>query len=93
MLVAIGCWFTANASNTNALIGTVIVLAASYVDCCDGEVARVKLLSSRFGAWIDTIVDELSSVGYMAALGWHCHLGSAELLRRRCRSIRGSSRP
>jgi hypothetical protein len=32
------------------------------------------LLSSRFGAWVDTIVDELSSVGYMAALGWHCHL-------------------
>jgi hypothetical protein len=23
---------------------------------------------------MDTIVDELSSVGYMIALGWHCHL-------------------
>jgi hypothetical protein len=31
-------------------------------------------MSSRFGAWVDTIVDELSSVGYMVALGWHCHL-------------------
>jgi hypothetical protein len=31
-------------------------------------------LSSRFGAWIDTVVDELSSVGYMIAIGWHCHL-------------------
>jgi hypothetical protein len=51
----------------------VIVLVASYVDCCDGEVARLKLLSSRFGAWFDTVVDELSSVGYMIALGWHCH--------------------
>ena len=50
------------------------ILAASYLDCCDGEIARVKLLSSRFGAWIDTIVDELSSIGYMVALGWHCHL-------------------
>ena len=74
IMVAIGCWFTASLSTTNVLIGTVILLAASYVDCCDGEVARVKLLSSRFGAWVDTIVDELSSVGYMAALGWHCHL-------------------
>ncbi len=73
-LVAVGCWFTAHRSMTMALIGTVIVLAASYVDCCDGEVARVKLLSSRFGAWIDTIVDELSSIGYMVAIGWHCHL-------------------
>ncbi|MEO8552158.1 MAG: CDP-alcohol phosphatidyltransferase family protein [Kofleriaceae bacterium] len=74
ILVAIGCWVTAHASHSLALLGTVIILAASYVDCCDGEVARVKLLSSRFGAWIDTIVDELSSVGYSIALGWHCHL-------------------
>jgi phosphatidylglycerophosphate synthase len=73
-LVALGCWVTAHASMNMALLGTVIVLAASYLDCCDGEIARLKLLSSRFGAWIDTIVDELSSVGYMVAIGWHCHL-------------------
>ena len=73
-LVAIGCWLTAHDDMNTALFGTVVVLGASYVDCCDGEVARVKLLSSRFGAWIDTVVDELSSVGYMAAIGWHCHL-------------------
>jgi phosphatidylglycerophosphate synthase len=73
-MVAFGCWMTAHASHTWALAGTAVVLAASYLDCCDGEVARVKLMSSRLGAWIDTIVDELSSVGYMAAIGWHCHL-------------------
>ena len=73
-IVAIGCWVTAHASANLAVLGTVIILAASYLDCCDGEIARVKLLSSRFGAWIDTIVDELSSIGYMIALGWHCHL-------------------
>ncbi len=73
-LVALGCWITAHRDPELALLGTVLVLLASYVDCCDGEVARVKLLSSRFGAWVDTVVDELSSVGYMVALGWHCHL-------------------
>jgi len=73
-LVAIGCWITAHRDPELALLGTIVVLFASYVDCCDGEVARLKLLSSRFGAWMDTIVDELSSVGYMVALGWHCHL-------------------
>ena len=71
-LVAVGCWVTAGKSDLAALAGTAIVLAASYLDCCDGEVARVKLLSSRLGAWLDTIVDELSSVGYMVAIGWHC---------------------
>ncbi len=57
-----------------AILGSAIVLFASYVDCCDGEVARLKLLSSKLGAWLDTVIDELASVGYMIALGWHCHL-------------------
>jgi len=73
-LVALGCWITAHESFDMAILGTAIVLAASYLDCCDGEIARIKLLSSRYGAWIDTVVDELSSVGYMLAIGWHCHL-------------------
>ena len=71
-LVAIGCWIASSASDRGVLIGTVVVLAASYLECCDGEVARVKLLSSRFGAWIDTIVDEMSTLGYMIAIGVHC---------------------
>ncbi len=74
ILVGIGLYFTAQASHNAATLGTGIILIASYVDCCDGEVARVKLLSSKFGAWVDTVVDELSSVGYTVALGWHCHL-------------------
>jgi hypothetical protein len=73
-LVVLGCWLTAHASMSWVIAGTAVVLVAAYVDCCDGEIARVKLLSSRLGAWLDTIVDELSSIGYMAAIGWHCHL-------------------
>ena len=74
VLCAIGCFVTARAGFGNALLGSLIILIASYFDCCDGEVARVKLQSSKLGAWLDTIVDELSSVGYMIAIGWHCHL-------------------
>lgn len=73
IVVAIGCWFTAQASIASAAIGTIIVLAASYLDCCDGEIARVKLTSSKYGAWIDTVIDEVSSIAYIAALGWHCY--------------------
>ncbi|MEO7731289.1 MAG: CDP-alcohol phosphatidyltransferase family protein [Kofleriaceae bacterium] len=73
-LVLVGCWLTAGASLSGVTAGTAIILAASYLDCCDGEIARVKLLSSRWGAWLDTVVDELTTLGYLAALGWHCHL-------------------
>ncbi|MBA3542046.1 MAG: CDP-alcohol phosphatidyltransferase family protein, partial [Deltaproteobacteria bacterium] len=74
VLVVLGCWLTAHASPNMAIAGTVTLLVASYVDCCDGEIARVKLLSSKYGAWIDTIIDEASTIGYMVTLGWHCHL-------------------
>lgn len=73
-LVLVGCWLTAHAGDDLVLAGTAVILGAAYLDCCDGEIARLKLMSSRLGAWLDTVVDELSSLGYMVALGWHCHL-------------------
>jgi len=74
LLVALGCWMTLQPSSNMMIAGALTILVASYLDCCDGEIARVKLQSSTFGAWLDTIVDELSSIGYMVAIGWHCHL-------------------
>ena len=74
LLVAIGCWMTLDARTEMMIGGALVILAASYLDCCDGEIARVKLQASTFGAWLDTIVDELSSIGYMLCIGWHCHL-------------------
>jgi phosphatidylglycerophosphate synthase len=72
VLVVIGCWLTARGPMSSAIAGTALCLFASYVDCCDGEIARLKLLSSKFGAWLDTIIDELSQIGYMIAVGIHC---------------------
>ncbi len=74
VIVAIGIWLSASGSMRSVFAGTVIILVGSYLDCCDGEIARVKLLSSKFGAWLDTVVDELSSLGYLIAIGYHCHL-------------------
>jgi phosphatidylglycerophosphate synthase len=74
ILVAIGCWMTLDPRTEMMIGGALVILAASYLDCCDGEIARVKLQASTFGAWLDTIVDELSTIGYLACIGWHCHL-------------------
>jgi phosphatidylglycerophosphate synthase len=73
IIVAISCYFTAQAGHDGVIIGAALVLASQYLDCCDGEIARLKLRSSRLGAWLDTIVDELSSIAFIVALGWHCH--------------------
>ncbi len=42
---------------------------ASILDGCDGEIARVKLAETRFGAWFDTLTDNLAYLcGYAALL-------------------------
>jgi phosphatidylglycerophosphate synthase len=74
ILVALGVWFTVDGERDHAVLGAALILGASYVDCVDGEIARLKLMSSKLGGWLDTIVDELSTVAQLAALGWHCHL-------------------
>lgn len=73
-MIVVACLLTATADWNLVVLGAVIQASSCYIDCCDGEIARLKLMSSRFGAWLDTIVDELSTVAYMCALGWHCHL-------------------
>lgn len=55
-----------------ALAGILWQLAA-VLDRCDGEIARVKLCESKFGAWFDTITDNLAYLcGYAGLLaGMH----------------------
>ena len=43
----------------NTLLGAFLCLAASILDGCDGEVARLKLLESDFGCWLETVCDYL----------------------------------
>ena len=42
------------------LLGALLCLSASILDGCDGEVARLKLLESDFGCWLETMCDYLS---------------------------------
>jgi phosphatidylglycerophosphate synthase len=43
----------------NVLAGAVLSVWAGILDGCDGEVARLKLLESDFGCWLETICDYL----------------------------------
>ena len=49
-----------------ALAGFLWQMAA-VLDRCDGEIARVKLCESKFGAWFDTVTDNLAYVAVYAA--------------------------
>lgn len=43
----------------NTLLGALLSVWASILDGCDGEVARLKLQSSKFGCWLETVCDYL----------------------------------
>jgi phosphatidylglycerophosphate synthase len=43
----------------STLVGAFLSVAASVLDGCDGEVARLKLQSTRFGCWLETVCDYL----------------------------------
>ena len=43
------------------------------LDCVDGELARMRLSSSRFGEWLDSMTDEISIFSLLAGLGVGLH--------------------
>ena len=49
----------------------MLLFLGGVVDCCDGEVARLRLESSRLGAWIDAIGDDISRLALILAVGFH----------------------
>ena len=53
-----------------SLISAVLILQLSYVlDCTDGQLARLKHLSSPVGAHLDFLMDELKAFMLVAATG------------------------
>ena len=56
--IAAGVFF-ARGGYWNTLLGAALSVAASILDGCDGEVARLKLQSTKFGCWLETVCDYL----------------------------------
>jgi phosphatidylglycerophosphate synthase len=51
--------------------GTLLVWLSAILDGCDGEIARVKLLSSPAGARLDLFGDHVVNFATLAAIGVH----------------------
>lgn len=60
----------------NFVIGSVIYQFNTILDHCDGEIARLKNQSSRFGFWLDFITDAFVGSAIVIAIG----LGLSESL-------------
>ncbi|MFT5426527.1 MAG: archaetidylinositol phosphate synthase [Gammaproteobacteria bacterium] len=58
-----GSWVT-------GIIGGLLLVASYTFDNCDGEVARIKKMSSEFGAKLDDMSDWIVDASFFAALGY-----------------------
>ena len=53
----------------NAVIGTGLMQINSIVDGIDGELARMRHQTSEFGAYLDSVCDEILNAALMIAIG------------------------
>lgn len=67
-LIGSACFI--QASWIAGIIGGLLLVASYTFDNCDGEVARIKKMSSEFGAKLDDMADWIIDASFFAALGY-----------------------
>ncbi|TDI97501.1 MAG: CDP-alcohol phosphatidyltransferase family protein [Deltaproteobacteria bacterium] len=50
------------------VMGCFFLYLATILDRCDGEVARVKLMETKTGQWVDTISDQFTMLSFFIGL-------------------------
>ncbi len=72
----LSAWMFASASHWIRLAGSLLFLFSVMVDGVDGELARLTMTESRFGALLDMITDNLVHAALFAGILWGCYRGS-----------------
>ena len=61
-------FFISRGTAWDVALGGLLFQFASIYDGCDGEIAKLKLASSKFGEWLDTICDNVTYVAFFAGV-------------------------
>jgi CDP-L-myo-inositol myo-inositolphosphotransferase len=54
-------------------LGGIVAQFASIIDGSDGEVARLKYLSSDYGGWFDAVLDRYADAFLLSGLTWYVY--------------------
>jgi len=74
MLVGMGASIgAAGRTYVGLLIGAILFQAASIIDGCDGEVAKLTHKCTKFGQYIDSISDNFALAGFFTGLMIHVY--------------------
>jgi len=66
----IGAWCFALGTSAAGIVGGLLLIACYTLDNCDGEIARLKNMTSELGAQFDDIADWLVDGAFFAGLGY-----------------------
>ena len=60
------------------VLGALFMQVATVLDRCDGEVARIKLMETKKGQWVDTISDQFTVLSFLIGVpvGYYLQTGS-----------------
>lgn len=64
------CAFAAGSSSTARILAGIAIIVQVILDSCDGELARLRHMSSRLGMWLDNVSDDVIDALFLVALGW-----------------------
>ncbi len=70
LIVFLGAFLFIFKGYAASLVAGTLVQLGSILDGCDGEVARLTFRTSRFGAWLDTLLDRYGDAA--VAIGITC---------------------
>ncbi len=54
----------------NGILGALLFQLSSTIDCCDGEVARLKFMESPLGKWLDITCDNVVHFMIFSGITW-----------------------
>jgi len=75
-------------------IGAFLYFAGATLDCVDGELSRLKFMGSKIGAWLDTLVDDSTTMFFNLGLAlylFHTNQGAFCCISRLSRPWPSSS--
>ncbi len=61
------------------VLGAILAQISSIVDGCDGEIARLRFLESKFGGWFDAVLDRYADGFLLCGLSYYVYLNSGNI--------------
>jgi phosphatidylglycerophosphate synthase len=65
--------FVSSGRYLDVAIGGILFQLASILDGCDGEMAKLRMTSSKMGEWLDTISDNLTYFAFLIGVSMGAH--------------------